>query len=188
MCVKQTIITANINEEETVLHIYPMLLFCFFSCILFVNCSVHRNLQVSTSFILRTIDWYFSIVIFMHSRNKHKRYLMQVYSFLEFYVCLNEIVMFVIYYTFDVLVCCRGNFCIFIFMIPYWWRLTFEASCIQINAVYLGMIHGEPKTLTLADLCVHYQIPTSLQWLQPFCKYNNVIPRPHHKINHNIIA
>ena len=65
---------------------------------------------------------------------------------------------------------------------------TFETSCIHINAVYLGMIHGEPKTLTLADLCVHYQIPTSLQWLQPFCKYNNLIPRPHHKINHNIIA
>ena len=90
--------------------------------------------------------------------------------------------------TFDVLVRCRGNFCIFIFMIPYWWMFTFETSCIQINAVYLGMIHGEPKTLTLADLCVHYQIPTSLQWLQPFCKYNNLIPRPHHKINHNIIA
>ena len=90
--------------------------------------------------------------------------------------------------TFDVLVCCRGDFCIFIYMIPYWWMFTFETSCIQINAVYLGMIHGEPKTLTLADLCVHYQIPTSLQWLQPFCKYNNLIPRPHHKINHNIIA
>ena len=123
----------------------------------------------------------------MHSRNKHKNCLMQVYSFLEFYVCLNESIMFVIYSVY-VLVFCRGDFCIFIYMIPYWRMFTFETSCIQINAVYLGMIHGEPKTLTLADLCVHYQIPTSLQWLQPFCKYNNLIPRPHHKINHNIIA
>ena len=116
-----------------------------------------------------------------------KRYLMQVYSFLEFYICLNESIMFVIirlmYYYIAVVI-----FVLVIYMIPHWRMFTFETFCIHINAVYLGMIHGEPKTLTLADLCVHYQIPTSLQWLQPFCKYNNLIPRPHHKINHNIIA
>ena len=104
MCVKQTIITANINEEETVLHIYPMLLFCFFSCILFVNCSVHRNLQVSTSFILRTIDWYFSIAIFMHSRNKQRDIWCRcTLSWYFMYIWMNH--------TFDVLVYCCYDFC-----------------------------------------------------------------------------
>ena len=51
------------------------------------------------------------------------------------------------------------------------------------------MIHGEPPfELTLADLCVHYQIPiTHLAWVV-VGRQKALIPRPQYKINHNIIA
>ena len=111
MCVKQTIITANINEEETVLHIYPMLLFCFFFvhpiCKLFCPqklAGIHIIHSQNNRLILLNSNF--------HALQKQaKRYLMQVYSFLEFYICLNESIMFVIYYTFDVLLYCCGDFC-----------------------------------------------------------------------------
>ena len=92
MCVKQTIITANINEEETVLHIYPMLLFCFFVhpiCKLFCPqklAGIHIIHSQNNRLILLNSN--------VHALQKQaKRYLMQVYSFLEFYVCLNESIM-----------------------------------------------------------------------------------------------
>ena len=144
MCVKQTIITANINEEETVLHIYPMLLFCFF----FVHpiCKLFCPQKLAGIHIIHSQN---NRLILLNSnfhvlQKQAKRYLMQVYSFLEFYLYLNESIMFVVRFdaviclcsyfiiqlydfniwkckrtnTFDVLVRCRGNFCIFIFMIP----------------------------------------------------------------------
>ena len=125
MCVKQTIITANINEEETVLHIYPMLLFCFFVhpiCKLFCPQKLAGiNIIHSQNNRLILLNSNFHAL-----QKQEKRYLMQVYSFLVFYVLrlMFQYIAVVI-------------FVLVIYMIPHWRIFTFETSCIHINAVYL---------------------------------------------------